>query len=309
MKPPPRWFFYTLVSMVLFGGWGVVGKVLEPLLSPVEGQVLSTVALLPLIAVLLLRKREPGGRHRGKGIAAAFVGGVLAGLGNLAYLQTLAAGGAAVKVTPLTALYPVVTVLLALLFLGERLRGIQICGVALALGAIYAFNPITEWSALGGSWTLFALVPIGLWGVSALFQKISTSHVASGTSTLVFLAAFLVLAMFLAVTQPVTWNAPPKAWFWALLWGALFGVGNLALLVAYGQDGKASIVTPLSGLYSIVTIPLAILFLGERIDGQGLAGIILASLAVIALSREGATCLPTPESNSSEGTPHGSRDP
>ena len=45
-------------------------------------------------------------------------------------------------------------------------------------------------------------------------------------------------------------------------------------------------VTPLAGLYSIVTIPLAILLLKEKIGNQDAIGIALALAAVVALSRE-----------------------
>ena len=30
----PRWFFYSLVTMLLWGGWGVVAKPLSLALSP-----------------------------------------------------------------------------------------------------------------------------------------------------------------------------------------------------------------------------------------------------------------------------------
>ena len=51
-----------------------------------------------------------------------------------------------------------------------------------------------------------------------------------------------------------------------LLLGFLFGLGNLTLIFAYGTGGKAAIVTPMASLYSLVTIPCAIVWLGERIQ-------------------------------------------
>jgi drug/metabolite transporter (DMT)-like permease len=77
----------------------------------------------------------------------------------------------------------------------------------------------------------------------------------------------------------------PREWIVFVLIGLLFALGNLALLASFGSGGKASIVTPLSGLYSVVTIPLAMLF-GERAGRREAGGIALALIAVVLLSWE-----------------------
>ena len=68
--------------------------------------------------------------------------------------------------------------------------------------------------------------------------------------------------------------------------GLLYGLGNLTLMFAYGTGGKASVVTPMAGLYSAVTIPLAVLVLGERVTGREGLGMALALAAAAALSYE-----------------------
>jgi drug/metabolite transporter (DMT)-like permease len=70
------------------------------------------------------------------------------------------------------------------------------------------------------------------------------------------------------------------------LLGLLFGLGNLTLIAAYSTGGKASVVTPLASLYSLVTIPLAMILFGERFGGRETVGILLALAAVVALSWE-----------------------
>jgi drug/metabolite transporter (DMT)-like permease len=63
-------------------------------------------------------------------------------------------------------------------------------------------------------------------------------------------------------------------------------LGNLSLLAAFRSGGKASIVTPLSGLYPVVTIPLAIILFQESVGLREWAGIALALVAGVALSLE-----------------------
>ena len=89
---------------------------------------------------------------------------------GLPFASMVNAGGKASSVVPLTALYPLVTILLAVTLLRERLNPLQVGGMALSLVAIYLFNDIGV-RGLAGSWLLYALVPIVLWGVSALLQE------------------------------------------------------------------------------------------------------------------------------------------
>jgi len=285
----PKWMVCSLLTLLFWGGWGALSKALGDAMSPAQSQAFSTLGLLPLMGVLFARRaiereaRAQGARI-GRGLAWGFLGGLLAGLGNIAYFKALAIGGAASTVTPLTALYPLVTVALAVAFLKEKLGAVQGAGIALALAAIYLFNPVD--AGIRPAWLLYAILPIGLWGVSAFFQKLSANHVSSELSTFAFLSSFLAIAVAILVTQPIQWHLPVRIWIEVLVLGALFGLGNLTLLAAYGSQGKASVVTPLSGLYSIVTIPLAMAFLGERPGFRDGLGIALAFLAVIALSQE-----------------------
>ncbi len=287
----PKWLVYSVLTLLLWGGWGVLGKVVGDDLSPSESQAFSTLGLLPLIAVLGLRKSAACSPRLTRGLIFGFLSGLLAGAGNIAYYHALSVGGAASTVTPLTALYPVVTILLAVLFLREKVSRIQIAGIAGALGSIYLFNPLASGEGVKSVWLLYALVPVALWGVSAFVQKLSTNDVSSELSTVAFWVAFLPIAGVIFLTRPVHWNLAPMTWVWVVLLGVLFGLGNLTLLAAYGSGGKASVVTPLAGLYSMVTIPLAIVLLGERIGIRDGAGIALALVAVIALAREPGTDL------------------
>jgi hypothetical protein len=52
----PRWLFYSLVTMLLWGGWGVVSKPLATTLSPWQVQCLSSLGLLPVLIVLAARQ-------------------------------------------------------------------------------------------------------------------------------------------------------------------------------------------------------------------------------------------------------------
>ena len=281
----PRWLLWTLVALVSWGVWAVISKLIGDALSAAQSQALSTLGLLPTIAALALARKPSGSRTPRRGILCGFAAGVLACLGNVAYYHALSLGGKASTVTPLTALYPLVTVVLAVILLREKVNGVQLAGIALSLVAIYLFNAQAEAGVLSG-WLRYGLIPIGMWGVSGLLQKLSTNYVSGETATFWFLAAFVPVGAVILLTQPWPARVTSRTWLLVVAVGLFFSVGNYAILVAFAGAGKASVITPLTGLYPVVSVPLAILFLGETIGAREVAAILLALVSVVALSHE-----------------------
>jgi transporter family protein len=138
----PSWLAYSLLTIVCWGAWGAVSKVASEGVDANTNQVLFTFGLLPLIVVAARSSRLRSGipAQRRAGIGWAFLTGILGGTGNIAFFRALVAGGQASIVVPVTALFPLVTVILALTFLRERLGRAQMAGLALALVAIYLLS-------------------------------------------------------------------------------------------------------------------------------------------------------------------------
>ena len=281
----PRWFLYSLITMLFWGGWGVVSKPVSVALSPWQVQCLSTIGLLPVLAVMVASRRLGSGPNLRRGFAQAFAAGIISSAGNIACYQALAIGGKAAAVIPLTSLYPLVTIILAMVVLRERLNVVQWAGIAASLAALY-FLSVGKDSAWISPWLAVALVPIALWGVSGFLQKLATCHASNELVTFAFLLGFVPVAVLIPVFQPFLWQLSGVTWLLLFLLGLFYGLGNLTLIIAYGTGGRASIVTPMTSLYSLVTIPLAVLLLHEQIAGREGIGIVLALLAVVALGRE-----------------------
>jgi bacterial/archaeal transporter family protein len=135
----PAWLAYTLLTVVLWGVWGFESKILVDRTSPYTGQVLFTAGLVvPVIFVLMSPKRFAG-RRRKLGFFFAFLTGLLGGLGNVGFFVALERGSAS-AIVPLTSLSPLVTVLVGVLVLKEKMRWFQYIGLALALVAIYMLS-------------------------------------------------------------------------------------------------------------------------------------------------------------------------
>lgn len=281
----PRWLVLAAIAVVLWGLWAVLGRVLGDRLTAGQGQALSTLGVLPVMGILAKsgRLRIIGDRKRG--VLTGLASGLLVCLGNVAYYQALRLGEKTSTVIPLTALYPLVTIALAVLFLRERLNRFQGTGVVCALVAIYLFN-VTAIEGVANRWILYAVIPIVLWGVSGWLQKISTQHLSGELSTQWFLVAFIPISLSLLVWEPLR-SMPSLGTLCVVVGlGLFFGLGNLALLAAFAQGGKASVIAPVAGLYPIVSVPIAIVCFGERIGIRELAAIVLALGAVALLAWE-----------------------
>jgi drug/metabolite transporter (DMT)-like permease len=291
------WLLWTLLAVLCWGVWAIVSKLIGDALTAGQSQALSTVGILPVLALLAPRYRASRITHHAsppsRGILFAFAAGVLTCLGNIAYYALLNNAKAA-TVVPLTAVYPIVTVVLAVLFLRERLTGLQCVGIIASLAAIYLFNVQAGFGI--SSALILVVAPIVLWGVAALFQKLATGYVSGETATCWFLAAFLPVALVLVWLEPPQTSPTLRIWALAVALGFTFALGNLALLFAFAREGKASVITPLAGLYPIVSIPLAMLIFGERVGSREAFAILCALAGVAAVS------WPTPEAPIAKAT-------
>jgi len=274
-----------VLALLSWGIWAIMAKLIGEALSGAHNQALSTLGILPVMLAIGVKKRfsTPGNRRRG--ILYALVAGAISCLGNVVYYDALSRGGKAAMIVPITALYPLTTILLAMLLLKERLNRIQLAGVLTSLVAIYLFN-VQQEEGFFSRWLMYALVPIALWGAAGFLQKLSTNHISGELSTLWFLGAFIPFGWGFLVQSPLPAQITVATWLLVIGQGFFLALGNLAVLVAFADQGKASIVTPLTALYPVVSVPIAIGFLGERVGTREAIGILLALASVAMLSRE-----------------------
>ncbi len=131
-------YLYALLTALLWGVAPLFGKLGLEEVDALAGMTLRTMVVG---AVLLLFGGFTGqlanvtsiGLKSGLLIAAE---GLLASLlGHLAYYQALKLGDAS-RVVPVTAAFPLVTVLMAILFLGEPLTWQRVLGAALVVGGV-----------------------------------------------------------------------------------------------------------------------------------------------------------------------------
>ncbi len=142
-------------------------------------------------------------------------------------------------------------------------------------------------------WVMFAVIALIFWGITGVTQKLSTNSISSELSFFWFAVAMFAISAVLAATVRVNWHPAPLILALAVVGGMLNGLGALSSFAALESGGKASVVISLVALYPLLTVLCAVMFLHEHMTQVQAAGIVLAIIAAILLSREPAPAAET----------------
>ena len=243
----------------------------------------ALVAALMSVVAVASRATWP---HDMRAIGHVIVAGLLVhGLYLGGVFVAMAGGMAAGTISMLVGLQPVVTVLLARVWLGERVRLRQWIG--LLLGFIGLWLVVRHKIAFTGDFAGLTPAAIALLGISigTLYQKRFGSHVDLRAAAVIQFSACSLAYCPLALvfeSQTVDWT---PAFGFALGWSVLvLSVGAISLLFWLLRHGAAARVARLFYLVPPVTALLAYLLFGERLDFIAIAGMALITGAV-ALAR------------------------
>lgn len=195
--------------------------------------------------------------------------------------------GPLVLVSPITAAYPVVSAVLAFALAGERLG----LATAVAVGGVITGTLLASIGGRRGDHepprrnaALLAAVASALIFGSVFFAlALDAGATVSAAPVLVFRC---VGALVLALPLLAGWRLPPglfhSGWLWAT--GLLDSFAYL-LYAEAARHLAVSLVSALSGLFSVWTLLLAVVFLRERLAPRQWAGVllILGAIALLAL--------------------------
>lgn len=288
----PKWLIYSTVSMLIWALWSLLSPLASRDLSGSMIQILSSAGLIPFALLLLCSKNLMRGTHLGKGCLLALATGITAGTGNIMLYNALGDNGPASLVFPLTSMATLIPVVAAPFLFKEKISGLQAFGIAVALIAILLMNtspspsPKVAAFSLLSKWMLYTMLALLIYGITFITQKWATYFISDELSTVAFTVGFVLLDLVLfLIDRSLSWSIPAKAGWVSVVLGILTGAGSLTLFAAY-RYGKASIVTPLSQLFPIITVLVAVPLYHEPIDLLRGIGIVAALGAGVILSIE-----------------------
>lgn len=132
-----HWLPTAILSLLSFGLWGLFSKLSLNYIDSRSALIFQTAGVL-LIGLLVFGASNVKLAMHGKGFIFALLTGIAYSLGCYLYLMAADKGKISTVVT-LTALYPLITLLLSFVFLREAINIKQGLGIIFALIAIYLF--------------------------------------------------------------------------------------------------------------------------------------------------------------------------
>jgi bacterial/archaeal transporter family protein len=127
------WYLYALLTVLMWGIWGVFSKFASAHSKPRQVLLFQSAGVLAFALVVLLIENFKF-EWSVPGFSWSFAAGFFTFIGFLTFFAALEDGKASTVVT-LSALYPVVTILLSVIFLREKISLKETVGIGFALVA------------------------------------------------------------------------------------------------------------------------------------------------------------------------------
>lgn len=212
--------------------------------------------------------------------------GVATGLSWLCYFKALQLGDVN-KVVPIDKSSTVLTMLLAIAFLGEQVTAFKVVSmVMLLVGTILMVEKKQDLNTnKSNSWILFAFGSAIFASLTAILSKVGITGVESNLGTAIRTVVVLLMAWIVVLAkgkQKEIKDIDKKSWTFILLSGVTTGLSWLCYYKAL-QDGQASIVVPIDKLSILVTVTFSFFVLKEKLSKKILFGLFLIVFGTILL--------------------------
>ncbi len=133
------WLLYSLITLISWGLWAFFLKLGSDRLKWFEVYVLSSLSTLIMSAYLIFKYRRIVSDSF-TGNITAILAGLFGVVGYIFMIKALNSGGSTSAVVVLTSLYPLITTILAFVFIGEVITVKKLLGICFALMALYLLS-------------------------------------------------------------------------------------------------------------------------------------------------------------------------
>ncbi|MBA4167479.1 MAG: DMT family transporter [Chitinophagaceae bacterium] len=284
MKKFPSWLVLTLFTMVMNGIWGALIEIPEKRMSPPFptslGYIVWSLTFIPCSLYILYRagwKLDVAPMDICKGMLV----GLLGAGGQFVLFEALRAGPAYI-IFPITSVYPLVTIVLSIIFLREKAGRWASAGIVLAFISIFLLSLQEPDNSLvnGYTWLWLSIAGFFMWGFQAFFAKIFLEKMSAES---IFFYITVGNLFFIPLAWKMTDFSRPVSFGGALGASVLIQFLNAlaAVFMVFAlRKGKVIIISPVSALAPMITTVLSLIIYSRMPYVYHAYGIIVAMMAL-----------------------------
>jgi len=253
------WILYALGSAFFAGITAILAKIGIKNTDSNLATAIRTVVILffSWLMVFIVGSFNTITSISSKTLIFLILSGLATGLSWLCYFKALQIGNVN-KVTPIDKSSTILTMILAMIFLGENITVLKIVSIILIGIGTYLMIEKKEdkKETKDNKWLILALGSALFASLTSILGKVGIEGVESNLGTAIRTVVVLIMAwilVFVTGKQGEIENIDKKSWKFLIFSGLTTGLSWLCYYKAL-QDGEASIVVPIDKLSILVTM-------------------------------------------------------
>ncbi|WP_294382153.1 EamA family transporter [uncultured Clostridium sp.] len=283
------WVLFAFASAFFAGVTSILAKIgVKDVDSHVATAIRTIIVLIfSWIMVFIIGSQSTIVNIDGKTFLFLILSGLSTGGSWLCYFKALQLGDVN-KVVPIDKSSTILTMILAFIFLNEKITinmVIGMIGIAIGTYLMIQKKEKAEKIVKRKAWLIYALLSALFASLTSILGKVGIENVESNLGTAIRTIVVLVMAwiiVFAAKKQRDIKKIDKRSLIFLILSGVATGASWLCYYKAL-QDGLASIVVPIDKLSILVTVLFAYIFLKEKLSKKSLLGLILIVVGTLLL--------------------------
>lgn len=276
------WIFFAFGSAFFAGMTAILSKSgIKNTDSNVATAIRTVVVLIfSWLMVFIIGSQGTIGEISRKTLFFLILSGFATGASWLCYFKALQLGNVN-KVTPIDKSSTILTMLLAILFLGESLTLIKVLAILLIGAGTYLMiqkkKDVDPLAVRSNRWIIYSIFSALFASLTSILGKVGIEGVESNLGTAIRTIVVLIMAWVIVFTtgkQHLLKKIDRTSWIFLILSGIATGSSWLCYYRAL-QDGLASVVVPIDKLSILITILFSYLFLKETLTKKALLGLVM----------------------------------
>ena len=284
------WIFYAVGSAFFAGLTSILAKCGIRKTDSTVATAVRTVVILffSWVMVFVVGSQDQITGISGRTLLFLILSGAATGASWLCYFKALQIGDIN-KVVPIDKSSTILTIILALIFLGEGISLSKAAAVAVIAAGIFLMiekKDVEKKDVVRGGWFLYAVGSAFFASLTAILGKIGISGVESNLGTAIRTCVVLVMACMMVLVTGKK-NEVRRIEKKELVFICCSGIATGASWLCYYralQEGPASVVAPIDKLSVLVTVVFSYFVFGEKLGRKEAVGLVLLTAGTVAMA-------------------------